>query len=42
MIIHTFLEGKPNIKTESVGMGKERRLVVKYVESGDEEKEEKF
>ena len=39
MIIHTFLEGKPNIKTESIGSGKERKLVVKYVENKEEDKE---
>ena len=32
MEIHTFLENEPNIKTESRGEGKERRIVVKYVE----------
>jgi len=36
MVIHTALEGSPNIKTESVGMGKERRLVVRYVVSEKE------
>lgn len=42
MIIHTFLEGKQNIKTESIGVGKERRLVIKYVESDSDEKKEEF
>jgi spoIIIJ-associated protein len=31
LIIHGTLSGQPNIKTESVGEGKERRLVIKYV-----------
>ena len=38
MIVHSALEGKPNIKTESVGTGRDRRLVVRYVEK--EEKDE--
>ena len=33
LIIHGALSGQPNIKTESVGEGKDRRLVIKYVES---------
>ena len=32
-IIHTFLEGKPNIKTESVGFGKDRRVVIRFFEN---------
>lgn len=32
MVVHSHLEGAPNIKTESVGEGKSRRLIVKYVE----------
>jgi len=32
LIIHGALSGQPNIKTESVGEGKDRRLVIKYVE----------
>ncbi len=31
-IIHTYLEKDKNITTESIGMGKERRIVVKFVE----------
>lgn len=31
-IIHTFLEGRPNIKTESTGFGKTRRVVIRYFE----------
>lgn len=31
-IVHTYLEGKPNIKTESVGFGKTRKVVIKYFE----------
>jgi len=30
-IIHTFLEGAPNIKTESEGYGPTRRVVIKYI-----------
>ena len=33
LIIHGVLSGQPNIKTESIGEGKDRRLVIKYVES---------
>jgi spoIIIJ-associated protein len=32
MLIHSALEGQLNIKTESIGEGRQRRLVVKYVE----------
>lgn len=31
LIIHNVLSGQPNIKTESIGQGKERKLVIKYV-----------
>lgn len=31
LIIHGTLSGQPNIKTESIGEGKERRLVIKFV-----------
>lgn len=31
MLIHSFLEGEPNIKTESKGEGNSRRVVIKYV-----------
>lgn len=37
MIIHSHLEGKPNIKTESIGVGRERRLVIRFIEDGIEE-----
>ncbi len=40
MIIHTALEGMPNIKTESVGSGRDRHLVVKYVEESPVKEEE--
>jgi len=33
LIIHGTLSGQPNIKTESIGEGRNRRLVIKYVES---------
>lgn len=32
MVIHTALENEPNIKTESVGEGRNRRLIVRFVE----------
>ena len=32
MLVHSILEGQPNIKTESIGEGRSRRLVVKFVE----------
>lgn len=31
-VIHAHLEGSPFIKTESIGEGKQRRLIVRYVE----------
>lgn len=31
MLIHSFLEGIPDIKTESVGEGHKRRIVIKYI-----------
>ncbi len=31
LIVHAALSGKPNIKTESQGEGKERRVVIKYL-----------
>jgi spoIIIJ-associated protein len=34
-IIHEFLSNKSNIKTESVGEGRERRVVIRYVEQQD-------
>ena len=33
MIIHSALESLPDIKTESVGFGRGRKVVIKYVES---------
>jgi len=32
MIIHAHLANDPNIKTESLGFGRDRRVVVKYIE----------
>lgn len=31
MIVHSFFQGSPDIKTESVGSGDKRRIVIKYV-----------
>ena len=31
LIIHSALSDQPNIKTESIGEGKDRRLVIKYI-----------
>ncbi len=36
MIVHTALESMPYIKTESVGEGKFRRIIVKFVEKQNE------
>ena len=33
MVCHDALAGQNNIKTESTGFGKDRRLVIKYVEN---------
>ena len=33
MLVHSFLDGQPNIKTESKGEGSSRRLVIKYIPS---------
>ena len=33
LIIHGVLTDQPNIKTESIGEGKDRRIVIKYIES---------
>ena len=30
LIVHTTLQGAPNVKTESAGEGKSRRVVIKY------------
>ena len=32
-IVHMFLEGHPDIKTESEGYGPSRRVVIKYVQN---------
>jgi spoIIIJ-associated protein len=32
LIIHGALSGEPNIKTESCGEGKERRVIIKFIE----------
>ena len=32
LIVHGMLTDQPNIKTESIGEGKNRRVVIKYVE----------
>lgn len=37
MIIHSSLQGIQNIKTESRGEGRDRRIVIKYVERDDQE-----
>jgi spoIIIJ-associated protein len=37
MIVHSSLQGIPDIKTESKGEGKMRRVVIKYVEGGEKE-----
>ena len=31
LVVHGALTDQPNIKTESIGQGKDRRLVIKYV-----------
>lgn len=31
MIVHAALSGEPNIKTESIGEGRDRRIVIKYI-----------
>ncbi|MES2060082.1 MAG: R3H domain-containing nucleic acid-binding protein [Patescibacteria group bacterium] len=32
MVVHSHLEGSPNIKTESLGEAKNRHIIIKYVE----------
>lgn len=34
MLIHSYLEGAPDIKTESTGEGATRRVVIKYLGEG--------
>jgi spoIIIJ-associated protein len=41
MLVHSFLEGQPNIKTESIGEGKDRKVVIVY-QKNDKEKKEEF
>jgi spoIIIJ-associated protein len=38
-VVHQYLSEFPNIKTESEGMGRDRHIVIKYVEEveGSEE-----
>lgn len=31
MIVHAALSGEPHIKTESIGEGRDRRIVIKYI-----------
>src|SRR6187549_3321013 len=31
LIVHGSLSGQPNIKTESIGEGRDRRLIIRYV-----------
>lgn len=33
MLVHTLLEAEPNVVTESTGVGRDRRVVIKYTES---------
>ena len=35
LIVHGALTGRSNIKTESVGEGKDRRLVIKYIKENN-------
>ena len=42
MVVHTALEGMPSIKTESAGIGRERRVVIKFVVNKDEDEFAKF
>ena len=42
MVIHTALEGMPSIKTESAGIGKERRGIIKFVEKKEDDEFAKF
>lgn len=42
LIVHEFLDGAPNIKTESIGQGRDRRIVIKYVDDVSGITSEKF
>lgn len=42
LIVHEFLDGAPNIKTESIGQGRDRRVVIRYVEDVLTDTPEKF
>lgn len=35
LIVHNALSGQSNIKTESTGVGRERKLIIKYVDNLD-------
>jgi hypothetical protein len=37
MFVHALFTDNPNIKTESIGMGKDRHLTIKWVETIPEE-----
>lgn len=37
MFVHALFTDNPNIKTESIGVGKDRHLTIKYVETVPEE-----
>lgn len=32
MLVHTLLESEPNVMTESTGVGRDRRVVIRYTE----------
>lgn len=34
MLVHSFLSGDPELKTESEGEGKNRRVIIKYIRPG--------
>lgn len=40
MLVHSFLEGQPHVKTESTGEGKDRRVVIVYQKNPSSQKEE--
>ena len=37
MVVHTVLEGFPSIKTQSDGIGKDRRVVIKFIHNKEDE-----